>query len=99
MNLALAERADEVAAMNVDGVGLLRAEFLVTEALDGRHPRQVLATGGREEFLVAHGCVTAEDHDAVHAAASRVPHDRLPHERVPRVSKAAKSTNHRSATR
>ncbi len=51
VNLALAERADEVAAMNVDGVGLLRAEFLVTEALDGRHPRQVLATGGREEFL------------------------------------------------
>ena len=51
VNLALAERADEIAAMNVDGVGLLRAEFLVTEALEGRHPRQVLATGGREEFL------------------------------------------------
>ena len=51
VNLALAERADEIAAMNVDGVGLLRAEFLVTEALGGRHPRQVLATGGREEFL------------------------------------------------
>jgi pyruvate, water dikinase len=51
VNLALAERADEIAAMNVDGVGLLRAEFLVTEALEGRHPRQVLETGGREEFL------------------------------------------------
>ena len=51
VNLALAERADEIAAMDVDGVGLLRAEFLVTEALEGRHPRQVLATGGREEFL------------------------------------------------
>ena len=51
VNLALAERAEEVAAMAVDGVGLLRAELLITEALEGRHPRQVLATGGREEFL------------------------------------------------
>ncbi len=51
VNLALAERAEEIAALDVDGVGLLRAEFLVTEALGGRHPRQVLATGGRNEFL------------------------------------------------
>ncbi len=51
VNLALAERAEQIAEMNVDGVGLLRAELLVTEALDGRHPRQVLATGGRDEFL------------------------------------------------
>ena len=51
VNLALAERAEEVAAMSVDGVGLLRAELLITEALEGRHPRQVLATGGRAEFL------------------------------------------------
>ena len=51
VNLALAERAAEVAAEPVDGVGLLRAEFLMSAALDGRHPRRVLATGGREEFL------------------------------------------------
>jgi pyruvate,water dikinase len=51
VNLALAERAAEVAAMPVDGVGLLRAELLITEALDGRHPRHVLATGGQEEFI------------------------------------------------
>jgi pyruvate,water dikinase len=53
VNLALAEKAEEVAALPVDGVGLLRAEFLVTEALQGRHPRAVLAAGGREEFLSA----------------------------------------------
>ena len=53
VNLALAEKAEQVAALPVDGVGLLRAEFLVTEALHGRHPRAVLAAGGREEFLAA----------------------------------------------
>ena len=53
VNLALAEKAEQVAALPVDGVGLLRAEFLVTEALQGRHPRAVLAAGGREEFLSA----------------------------------------------
>jgi pyruvate, water dikinase len=51
VNLAMVERAEEVAAMAVDGVGLLRAEFLLTDALDNRHPKQVLADGGREEFV------------------------------------------------
>ena len=51
VNLAIADQAERVAAMPVDGVGLLRAEFLVTEALGGVHPRALLARGGREEFL------------------------------------------------
>jgi pyruvate,water dikinase len=51
VNLALPEHAERVAALPVDGVGLLRAEFMLTEALDGRHPRRVLATGGRAEFI------------------------------------------------
>ena len=51
VNLAMAEHAAEVAALPVDGVGLLRAEFLVTEALDGLHPRELLARGGRDDFL------------------------------------------------
>jgi pyruvate, water dikinase len=51
VNLALAERAVEVAAMQVDGVGLLRAEFLLTAALDGKHPRAVIADGGAEAFV------------------------------------------------
>jgi pyruvate,water dikinase len=32
-------------------VGLLRAEFMITDALGGRHPRALLAAGGRDEFL------------------------------------------------
>ena len=51
VNLAIAEHAAEVAALPVDGVGLLRAEFMIADALAGRHPRHVLAHGGREEFL------------------------------------------------
>ena len=85
VNLALAEKAEQVAALPVDGVGLLRAEFLVTEALQGRHPRAVLAAGGREEFLERHGDVALDHHPRVRPAAGRVPHDRLPDQRVPSV--------------
>ncbi len=51
VNLAIADQAERVAALPVDGVGLLRAEFMVAEALNGVHPRALLARGGREEFL------------------------------------------------
>jgi pyruvate,water dikinase len=37
----------------VDGVGLLRAEFMLTEALGGVHPKALLARGGRGEFLTS----------------------------------------------
>jgi pyruvate, water dikinase len=50
-NLAIAERAEEVAAMPFDGVGLLRAEFMIADALEGEHPKRLLATGRREEYL------------------------------------------------
>ena len=53
VNLAIADHAEEVAAGPVDGVGLLRAEFLVTDALGGVHPRELLARGEREQFLQA----------------------------------------------
>ncbi len=53
VNLALADNAEEVASGPVDGVGLLRAEFLLTDALRGVHPRKVVADGGAEEFLSA----------------------------------------------
>jgi pyruvate,water dikinase len=51
VNLAIAERAEEVAAAPVDGVGLLRAEFLLTEALEGVHPRELVAQGGQQQFI------------------------------------------------
>ena len=51
VNLAIADRAEEVAALPVDGVGLLRAEFMITDALQGEHPKHLLAQGRREEFV------------------------------------------------
>jgi pyruvate,water dikinase len=51
VNLAIAERAEDTAALDVDGVGLLRAEFMITDALGGLHPREMLARGQREEFI------------------------------------------------
>jgi pyruvate,water dikinase len=51
VNLAIAEQAESVAALPVDGVGLLRAEFMIADALGGEHPRRLLARGARNEFL------------------------------------------------
>lgn len=51
VNLAFVEHAEEVAALPVDGVGLLRAEFMVTDALKGVHPRKLLERGDEKTFV------------------------------------------------
>jgi pyruvate,water dikinase len=51
VNLAMADHAEDVAGQPIDGVGLLRAEFMITDALEGVHPRELLARGGQDEFL------------------------------------------------
>jgi pyruvate,water dikinase len=51
VNLAIADKAQEVAAQPVDGVGLLRAEFMITDALGGEHPQHMLASGRREQVI------------------------------------------------
>lgn len=51
VNLAMADHAEAVAAQPVDGVGLLRAEFLLTDALGGVHPRELLARGEADQFV------------------------------------------------
>ena len=81
-NLAFAEHAEEVAAMPVDGVGLLRAEFMVTDALKGVHPRKLLERGDEKDVRRQHGEVPAADHASLRAAARRVPEHRLPLQRV-----------------
>jgi pyruvate,water dikinase len=53
VNLAMADRAVEVAAMDVDGVGLLRGEFMVVDALGGCHPRALIADGRSDEFIAS----------------------------------------------
>lgn len=57
VNLAIPDTAEAVAAQDVDGVGLLRAEFLLTQALSGRHPRDLIAHG--EEATLVDAMVTS----------------------------------------
>jgi pyruvate,water dikinase len=51
VNLAMPHEAERVAQEDVDGVGLLRAEFMVIDACDGVHPRQLLEEGQDDKFV------------------------------------------------
>ncbi len=49
VNLAEPEIADRVADRDVDGVGLLRAEFIIARM--GEHPRSFINTGRQDEYV------------------------------------------------
>jgi len=49
VNLAQPELADMVSKRNVDGVGLLRAEFIIGQI--GKHPQYMIKQGLQEEFI------------------------------------------------
>jgi pyruvate,water dikinase len=49
VNLAQPELAEKVAARNVDGVGLLRAEFMIAQI--GEHPRYMISQNRGHEFV------------------------------------------------
>jgi len=49
MNLAQADRAKEVSKLGADGVGLLRAEFIMASV--GIHPKKIIADGKQEMFI------------------------------------------------
>jgi pyruvate,water dikinase len=51
INLSEPSQVTTAAALNVDGVGLLRAELMIVEALEGTHPRQLLAEQRGDEFV------------------------------------------------
>jgi pyruvate,water dikinase len=53
VNMSEPSQVKRAAALDVDGVGLLRAEMMVLEALDGDHPRTLLDKGRGEEFVGA----------------------------------------------
>jgi len=58
VNLAQPELAENIAARDVDGVGLLRAEFMIAQI--GEHPRHMIKEERGGEFVskLAHGLVT-----------------------------------------
>lgn len=49
VNLAEPELAKKIAALHVDGVGLLRAEFMIAQI--GTHPKKLIAEGKQDEFV------------------------------------------------
>jgi pyruvate,water dikinase len=51
VNLSEPSQVQRVKGLPVDGVGLLRAEVMVLEALAGDHPRTMLEEGRGEEFV------------------------------------------------
>lgn len=53
VNMALPHNAEAVAAMDVDGVGLLRAELMLTDALGGQHPRALIGRGEQHTMIAA----------------------------------------------
>lgn len=53
LNLAVPDHAAAASKLDVDGVGLLRAEFMVTEALGGDHPLLLIERNRHHEFIEA----------------------------------------------
>ena len=51
VNLSEPSQVERAAALNAEGVGLLRAELMVIEALEGSHPRLLLEEGRGHEFV------------------------------------------------
>lgn len=49
VNLAEPEAADRVGKLNVDGIGLLRAEFIMANI--GVHPKKMIHDGKRQEYI------------------------------------------------
>jgi pyruvate,water dikinase len=51
LNLSEPSQVARASGLDVDGVGLLRAELMLLEALDGKHPRLLAEEGGNAEFV------------------------------------------------
>ena len=51
VNLSEPSQVQRASALDVDGVGLLRAELMVLEALGGVHPKLLIREGRSEEFV------------------------------------------------
>jgi pyruvate,water dikinase len=49
VNLAEPEQAEKIADMDVDGVGLLRAEFMIANI--GTHPKEIIKQGKQDLFI------------------------------------------------
>ncbi|MGZ8666003.1 MAG: phosphoenolpyruvate synthase [Solirubrobacterales bacterium] len=64
VNLSEPSQIERVAELPVDGIGLLRAELMVLEALEGKHPRQLLEEGRGAEFSERMGAALSKFSEA-----------------------------------
>jgi pyruvate,water dikinase len=51
VNVAMPDKAEEAALLDVDGVGLLRAELILEDALGNRHPRDLIEHGEQDGLV------------------------------------------------
>ncbi len=51
VNVAMPDKAEQAAELDVDGVGLLRAELILEDALHNRHPRDLIARGEQDSLV------------------------------------------------
>ena len=99
VNLSEPSQVDRAAALPVDGVGLLRAELMILEALGGRAPPAAARGGARRGVRGPHGRGADDVRRRLLPAAGHLPHDRLPHERVPRPRGRRATSSPRRRTR
>ncbi len=88
VNLSEPSQVERVKDLPVDGVGLLRAEMMVLEALAGRSSRGRCSRRGAartSSTRMAEGLTTFAA--GLRAAAGHLSHDRLPHQRVLRAAR------------
>jgi pyruvate,water dikinase len=53
VNVAMPDKAEQAAELDVDGVGLLRAELILEDALHNRHPRDLIEHGEQDSLVDA----------------------------------------------
>lgn len=89
VNVAMPDKAEEAAALDVDGVGLLRAELILEDALKNRHPRDLIENGEQDSLV-----------DSLAAAVGRVASAFSPGRwsTAPRTSEPTSSAISRGAT-
>ena len=51
VNVAMPDKAEQAATLDVDGVGLLRAELILEDALHNRHPRDLIEHGEQDSLV------------------------------------------------
>ncbi|WP_059017842.1 PEP/pyruvate-binding domain-containing protein [Mycobacterium sp. M26] len=51
VNVAMPDKAEQAAELDVDGVGLLRAELILEDALRNRHPRDLIEHGEQDSLV------------------------------------------------